>query len=123
MTSLVLVFSFFSLAFPPQEADADHTIVTGTFQIFKAGVPFATFNSGNVNCAIAFCEVVIDIPKRFEALVKRDCGSISILVGLVASQTQKTVTCNNAKGPWDVKISVTINAVHGSTVAIRVLAV
>jgi len=123
MTSLILILGTFALAFPPQDADAAHTSGTGKIEIFKGVVLFATFGPAvDPSCGAVPCNVFIDIPKRFEALIKRDClqsgGSVSIPIGL----TQASRTCTNANGPWGVVLTGTINAAHDSIATVNVVA-
>jgi len=118
MTSLILVFSFFSLALPYQEADADGSAFV-LITIFKKGVFQAGFaNTGS--CVGNICNVVIDTSNRYEALFKRDCGSPLAVAIPATSTSQEIVDCANARGPWHVEVSAQLNASHGSIVTVNV---
>jgi len=121
MTSLVLVFGTLVIAFPVQEADADHSIATGEIRIFKGSVHFATFPSSDVSCGVT-CNVSIDLPKRFEALFKRDCASSTFSVILPADTQNSATLCIDAKGPWGIEVVVGLDDTHNSAVTVNVIA-
>jgi len=123
MTSLVLVFGTLVIAFPVQEADADHITANVQILIFKGSVNFATFTSSDVSCAGTPCDVSIDLPKRFEALFKRDCGSSTFSVSIAADTPDITTLCPDAKGPWGISVrGILNNDTHDSIVIVSVTA-
>jgi len=123
MTSFVLVLGTLVIAFPVQEADADHITANGQILIFKGSVNFATFNSGDVACSGTSCDVSIELPKRFEALFKRDCGSSTFSVSIAADTLDITTLCPDAKGPWGISVRGILDDTHDSIVTVSVTAI
>jgi len=115
MTSLVLILGTFALVLPYQEAAADHSLAQARIEVTKNASPSGhpLFISGIVLCSSTGpCILEIDIPKRYEALFKRDCGSTSFTVFIAAGTTGISTFCPNANGPWGVNVLGFISNPH-----------
>jgi len=117
MTSLVLIFSFAALAFPPQEADANHAGCNITVTIFRGSTLLLTSDQNSFfDCPTGF-NFDFNLNKRFERLFDRCFGSNPV-INIDSDTGVSGITMMDCKGPFMITVSgsIDIEGGHGGSI-------
>ena len=108
ITSLVLILGTFAVVLPYQEAEAEHMKVKVQIWLNKNGQLHTTLGLFSIPCT-PDCGIDIDLSNRDKKRFDRWCDSNPLPIMVPADTLFKNITCEG-KGPWDIKMRVTLTA-------------
>jgi len=111
------------IAFPFQEADADHPDVRVNVFVWRGGTLVANYFETDVSCSGEACATEHDLNNRDFNRWNRWCPTNSIDVTITSGENEASAFCEG-KGPWFIEIHVRLDnnpaLQHGSDVTTTV---